>query len=376
MEYLERAFDDAKYGWYSKRPYLDTAIQSTVDPDMAPAGKAVMSCFVQYAPYELRESNWDAERENLGDTVQATLESFFPGFGDLVLQREVRTPLDIERTVGLSEGNIFAGEFLAPQMWFMRPAIGWANYPTPIDGYYQCGSGTHPGGCVMGAPGKLAAAKVLKDRERRARVGRGGRGARAERRGPRADARAGGAARARAAVRRRGAPAGRAGVRGGRRPAAGGARRGAAAAGDRGRPRGRRAARSRSAGRAGPCSSRCSSTSSTARSPAACGATSRAPTRCSSTRDAEQRRRYLEPSLRGERFGAYAVTEPNAGSDARTLETTAVRDGDGWVINGEKWFVTGPDNTDFMVVQAMVVEGERAAADAVLRRLRRARADG
>jgi phytoene dehydrogenase-like protein len=164
MEYLEHAFDDAKYGWYSKRPYLDTAIQSTVDPDMAPPGKAVMSCFVQYAPYKLRESDWDTERDNLGDTVQATLESFFPGFGDLVLQREVRTPLDIERTVGLSEGNIFAGEFLAPQMYFFRPAPGWSQYRTPIDGYYQCGSGTHPGGCVMGAPGKLAAGQVLKDR--------------------------------------------------------------------------------------------------------------------------------------------------------------------------------------------------------------------
>jgi len=166
MEYLERAFDDAKYGWYSKRPYIDTAVQSAVDPDMAPAGKAVMSCFVQYAPYHLRESDWDAEKERFGDTVQATLESFFPGFGDLVLQREIRTPLDIERTVGLSEGNIFAGEFLAPQMWFMRPAMGWANYRTPIEGYYQCGSGTHPGGCVMGAPGKLAAAAILKDRDR------------------------------------------------------------------------------------------------------------------------------------------------------------------------------------------------------------------
>jgi phytoene dehydrogenase-like protein len=166
MEYLERAFDDAKYGWYSKRPYLDCAIQSTVDPDMAPPGKAVWSSFVQYAPYELRESDWDTERERLGDTVQATIESFFPGFGSLVLQREVRTPLDIERTVGLSEGNIFAGEFLAPQMWFMRPAIGWSSYRTPIAGYYQCGSGTHPGGCVMGAPGKLAAQAVLKDRDR------------------------------------------------------------------------------------------------------------------------------------------------------------------------------------------------------------------
>jgi phytoene dehydrogenase-like protein len=144
---------------------------------MAPPGKAVMSCFVQYAPYELRESDWDTEKERFGDTVQATLESFFPGFGSLVLQREVRTPLDIERTVGLSEGNIFAGEFLAPQMWFMRPAIGWANYRTPIDGYYQCGSGTHPGGCVMGAPGKLASQAILKDRERaKAAGGKAGNG--------------------------------------------------------------------------------------------------------------------------------------------------------------------------------------------------------
>ncbi len=166
MEYLERAYDDAKYGWYSKRPYLDCAVQSMVDPDMAPPGKAVMSCFVQYAPYHLRGSDWDTEKEGLGDTVQATLESFFPGFGDLVLQREIRTPLDIERTVGLSEGNIFAGEFLAPQMWFFRPAPGYSQYATPIDGYYQCGSGTHPGGCVMGAPGKLAAQRILKDRAR------------------------------------------------------------------------------------------------------------------------------------------------------------------------------------------------------------------
>jgi phytoene dehydrogenase-like protein len=134
MEYLERAYDDAKYGWYSKRPYIDTAIQSTIDPDMAPPGKHVMSCFVQYAPYHLRESDWDTEKERFGDTVQATLESFFPGFGELVLQREIRTPLDIERTVGLSEGNIFAGEFLAPQMYFFRPAPGWSQYRKPIDG--------------------------------------------------------------------------------------------------------------------------------------------------------------------------------------------------------------------------------------------------
>jgi phytoene dehydrogenase-like protein len=163
MDYLEHAFDDAKYGWYSQRPYMDCAIQSTIDADMAPPGKHVMSTFIQYTPYKLRDSDWDTERQNLGDTVQATFESFFPGFSDLILHREVVTPLDIERTVGLSEGNIFAGEFLAPQMYFFRPAPGWSQYRTPIDGYYQCGSGTHPGGCVMGAPGKLAAERILKD---------------------------------------------------------------------------------------------------------------------------------------------------------------------------------------------------------------------
>ena len=164
MDYLERAYDDAKYGWYSQNPYIDMAIQSTIDADMAPPGKHVMSCFIQYTPYKLRESDWDTEKENLGDTVQRTLENYFPGFGNLVLQREVRTPLDIERTVGLSEGNIFAGEFFAPQMFFFRPAPGWSQYRTPIDGYYQCGSGTHPGGCVTGGPGKLAAGQILKDR--------------------------------------------------------------------------------------------------------------------------------------------------------------------------------------------------------------------
>ncbi len=113
------------------RPYIDGAIQSFVDPDMAPPGKHVMSCFIQYAPYHLKESDWDTERDRFGDNVQATLESFFPGFGDLVLHREVVTPLDIERVVGLSEGNIFAGEFLAPQMYFFRPAPGWSQYERP-----------------------------------------------------------------------------------------------------------------------------------------------------------------------------------------------------------------------------------------------------
>jgi phytoene dehydrogenase-like protein len=164
IDYLERAFDAAKYGWYPDAPYIDCAIQSTIDPDMAPPGKHVLSCFVQYTPYELRESDWDAEAQPMADRVQATLEGHFPGFGDLVLQREVVTPLDIERTVGLSEGNIFAGEFLAPQMFFFRPAPGWSQYRTPIEGYYQCGSGTHPGGCVMGAPGRNAAERILRDR--------------------------------------------------------------------------------------------------------------------------------------------------------------------------------------------------------------------
>jgi phytoene dehydrogenase-like protein len=164
IDYLERAFDTAKYGWYSEHPYMDCAIQSTIDPDMAPPGKHVLSCFVQYTPYKLRQSDWDAEREPMADRVQATLERYFPGFGELILQREVQTPLDIERTVGLSEGNIFAGELLAPQMFFFRPAPGWSQYRTPLAGYYQCGSGTHPGGCVMGAPGRLAAGQILHDR--------------------------------------------------------------------------------------------------------------------------------------------------------------------------------------------------------------------
>ena len=122
-----------------------------------------MSCFVQYAPYELRGSDWDTERDRFADKAQAVLESHFPGFGDLVLHREVVTPVDIERRTGLTEGNIFAGEFLAPQMYFFRPAPGWSQYRTPIDGYYQCGSGTHPGGCVIGSPGKLASQRILRD---------------------------------------------------------------------------------------------------------------------------------------------------------------------------------------------------------------------
>jgi phytoene dehydrogenase-like protein len=171
MEYLERAYDAAKYGWYSERPFIDGAMQSVIDPDMAPPGKHVLSCFVQHAPYELKgpdgaRVDWETERENFGDVTQAVLEEHFPGFGKLVLQREVVTPADIERVTGLSEGNIFMGEFLAPQMYFFRPAPGWSQYATPIEGYYQCGSGTHPGGCVIGSPGRFASQRILRDRQR------------------------------------------------------------------------------------------------------------------------------------------------------------------------------------------------------------------
>lgn len=169
LEFLEEAYADAIEGRFSRRPFLDCCVQSTVDPDMSPPGKHVMSCFVMYAPYRLAESDWDSERENLGDAVQAMLEEFFPGFGKLVLHREVVTPLDIERTIGLSEGNIFAGEMFTTQMFLNRPAPGWNQYRTPIEGYYQCGSGTHPGGCVIGAPGKLAAQQILGEFEIRSR---------------------------------------------------------------------------------------------------------------------------------------------------------------------------------------------------------------
>lgn len=163
VEYMERAYDAAKYGWYSEHPYIDASIQSFIDPDMAPPGKHVMSCYVMYTPHELKNSTWDAERENMADRVQATIERFFPGFGDLVLQREVVTPDIIEATTGLSEGNIYAGEFFASQMYFFRPAPGYSDYRTPISGYYQCGSGTHPGGCVIGAPGRFASQQIIAD---------------------------------------------------------------------------------------------------------------------------------------------------------------------------------------------------------------------
>lgn len=163
VEYMERAYDDAKYGRYSRRPYIDIVIPSLTDPSVAPPGKHVLSCFVQYAPYHLKNGDWDKEREAFGDTVIAAIAEFAPNIRDRILHRQVLTPLDIERTFGLTEGNIFQGELTLEQLFFLRPAPGWAQYATPIRNLYMCGSAAHPGGGIMGAPGKNAAMKVLQD---------------------------------------------------------------------------------------------------------------------------------------------------------------------------------------------------------------------
>ena len=163
VDYMERAYDDAKYGRYSSRPYIDLVIPSLTDPSVAPPGKHVMSCFVQYAPYHLKEGNWDDQREAFGDTVIDTIAEYAPNIKDLILHRQVLTPLDLEREFGLTEGNIFQGELTLEQLFFLRPAPGWAQYRTPIRNLYMCGSATHPGGGIMGAPGRNAAAKILKE---------------------------------------------------------------------------------------------------------------------------------------------------------------------------------------------------------------------
>ena len=163
VDYMEQAYDDAKYGNFSRRPYMDVVIPSLTDPSVAPPGKHVMSCFVQYAPYHLKEGNWDAQRDAFGDTVINTLSEYAPNLKDLILHRQVLTPLDIERDFGLSEGNIFQGELTLEQLFFLRPVPGWAQYATPIDRLYMCGSATHPGGGIMGAPGRNAAMRVLKE---------------------------------------------------------------------------------------------------------------------------------------------------------------------------------------------------------------------
>jgi len=163
VDYMERAYDDAKYGRFSRHPYIDVVIPSLTDPSVAPPGKHVMSCFVQYAPYHLKDGSWDDKRNEFGDCVIDTLAAFAPNLRNIILHRQVVTPLDLEREWGLSEGNIFQGELTLEQLFFLRPAPGWARYRTPIRNLYMCGSATHPGGGIMAAPGRNAAMRMLSD---------------------------------------------------------------------------------------------------------------------------------------------------------------------------------------------------------------------
>jgi phytoene dehydrogenase-like protein len=159
---MERAYDDAKYGRFSRRPYIDIVIPSLTDPSVAPPGKHVMSCFVQYAPYDLRDGGWDQQRDAFGDNVIETLAEHAPNLKNIILHRQVVTPLDLEKEWGLSEGNIFQGELALQQLFFLRPVPGWAKYRTPIRNLYMCGSAAHPGGGIMGAPGRNSALAILK----------------------------------------------------------------------------------------------------------------------------------------------------------------------------------------------------------------------
>ncbi len=166
LDYMERAYDDAKYGRPSTRPYIDMIIPTLVDPAMAPPGKHVISCFVQYAPYHLAEGAvWDdAARDAFGENVIDTIAERAPNIRDIIVDKQVLTPLDIEQKIGLSEGNIFQGELSLEQLFFNRPVPGWARFKTPVDGLWMCGSATHPGGGIMGAPGRIAALQLLKSK--------------------------------------------------------------------------------------------------------------------------------------------------------------------------------------------------------------------
>jgi phytoene dehydrogenase-like protein len=166
IDYLERAYDEAKYGDFSTRPYLNVLIPSLTDPSVAPPGKHVMSIFVQYAPYHLKDgpAAWPQKREAFGDTVIETLAEYCPTLKDSILHRQVLTPWDLEQEFGLGEGNIFHGELSLEQLFFLRPAPEWSRYRTPLKNLWMCGSGTHPGGGIMGAPGQLAAREILRAR--------------------------------------------------------------------------------------------------------------------------------------------------------------------------------------------------------------------
>jgi phytoene dehydrogenase-like protein len=163
LDYLERAYDDAKYGRVSERPYLQVRVPSNADSSMAPAGKSVVSVHMQYAPHKLRDASWDmAARNALGDRVMATLEEYAPGISKMVVKRQVLTPGDLEAEYSLPEGNLYHGELTLDQILFMRPVAGSSRYATPVPGLFMCGSGTHPGGGIAGGCGVLAAREILK----------------------------------------------------------------------------------------------------------------------------------------------------------------------------------------------------------------------
>ena len=161
VDYMERAYDQAKYGEFSRRPYIDMVIPTLTDPSVAPTGKHILSCFVQYAPYALARGTWDEQRDAFGDAVVDTIATFAPNIRNIIRHWQVLTPLDLERDFGLTQGNIFQGELTLEQLFFLRPAPGWAQYSTPIRNLWLCGSAAHPGGGIMGAPGRNAALRIL-----------------------------------------------------------------------------------------------------------------------------------------------------------------------------------------------------------------------
>ena len=162
IDYLERAFDESKYGNFSRQPYLEVAIPSLTDPTLAPESKHVMSIYMQYAPYKLKGS-WEEQRESLGQTVIQTLAQYAPNLPELILARQIITPLDLEEKYGLTGGQIFHGELALDQFFTMRPLLDWARYRTPIQNLYLCGSGTHPGAGLTGGSGANAAREILKE---------------------------------------------------------------------------------------------------------------------------------------------------------------------------------------------------------------------
>jgi phytoene dehydrogenase-like protein len=163
IDYLERAFDASKYGRFSERPYLEITIPSLTDPSLAPAGKHVMSICAQFAPYQLREGNWEQQRDALGDVVVKTLAEYAPDLPEKILARQMVTPLDLEREYALTGGHPFHGELALDQLFTMRPLLDWSRYRTPVQGLYLCGSGTHPGNGLTGASGMNAAREILRD---------------------------------------------------------------------------------------------------------------------------------------------------------------------------------------------------------------------